>query len=84
MGGLACVIHRNATLKFQAVPTNPVEAAQFDSQMRALLADISQDIVNEASDKVKMVCDTLAKTTWTMADRAALLDVVEGLYEYPS
>jgi hypothetical protein len=56
--------------------------ALFDTQMRQLYAapDIAETIVAEAPTKVKLVCDTLSKASWTAADRTALLDVIEALY----
>ncbi len=83
MGGLACQVRRNAVLQFQSVPTDPKALATFDAQMRTLFAgpDIAETLVNEAPTKVKTVCDTLAKTAWTAADRTVLLDVVESFYE---
>ncbi len=82
MGGAACTVERFAILKFQAIPTSPADLAQFDTQMRQLYASptISQSVVNDATDKIESVCGLLAKPTWTLADRTALLAVIESLY----
>lgn len=82
MGGLVCYVRRDAILQFQSVPTVAAQIPIFDAQLRQLYAapDIAETIVAEAPTKVKLVCDTLSKSTWTAADRTALLDVIEGLY----
>ncbi len=80
MGGLVCGVRRFATLQYQAVPTDPAEWPAFDSQMRRLLSDIADTVVSEAPENVKMVCRTLGKRSWTLADRTNLFDVVESLY----
>lgn len=80
MGGLVCGVHRFATLQYQTVPTDQKEWPAFDAQIRRLLADIADTVVSEAPASVKMVCGTLAKQTWTLADRTNLFDVIESLY----
>lgn len=84
MGGYVCMVHRNAVLKFTSVPTQPVQQAQFDEQIRHLYTLIAQDVVND-TDQVETVCNILIKPSFTMEDRTKLLDVVESLYEpYPT
>jgi hypothetical protein len=82
VGGLACAIPRQAVLRFQEVPTLPAKVKEFDAQMRELLSitTIAGAIVAETS-RGQEVCDILAKTNWTRADRVTLFDVVEDLYE---
>lgn len=83
MGGLVCMVHRQAALTFQAVPTNPAELPAFDNQIRALynVDEVAQSLVNDAPDQVKAVCDTLAKGAFTQEDRELLYKVIESLYE---
>lgn len=83
MGGLVCMIHRQAVLEFQSVPTNPSELPEFDAQIRALynVESIADSLVNDAPDQVKAVCDTLAKPSFTAADRTLLYTVAESLYK---
>ena len=80
MGGIPCLIQRNAVLQYQTVPTNPADQAKFDAQMRQLCVDVAQDIANDVPDKATAVCAILAKPEFNMADRAALLSVIEALY----
>ncbi len=83
MGGLVCAVHRNAVLQFQAIPTGPAQLLIFDKQLRELYnaPTVAESIVCEFPAKVKKVCDTLAKPSWTIEDRSYLLDVIESLYE---
>lgn len=82
MGGAVCNVHRQAVLRFTTVPTLPVPQAQFDEQIRKLYTLVAQDVVNEG--KGMEACAILAKPHFDMADRAALLDIIEDLYEpYP-
>lgn len=82
MGGLPCLVGRNAVLRFQSIPTNPSQLPEFDAQLRQLFAlqEISQSVVNDTS-QAKACCDILAKSAFTQADRTTLYDVVESLYE---
>lgn len=81
MGGASCIVHRQATLKFDSVPTTVPEQALFDKQIRELYNWVAQDVVNDHPDKIKSICDTLGKPTWTQADRQMLFDTIESLYE---
>jgi hypothetical protein len=76
--------HRQATLQFQTIPTSPPDLEKFDAQIRKLYNWVAQDLVNDAPDQVKAICDTLAKPSFTLEDRTLLLNVIESLYEpYP-
>lgn len=80
MGGIPCIIQRNAILKFKAVPTDPVEQTQFDEQMRRLYATVATSVADDAPYQAQAMCTILAKPTFTQEDRAALLSVIESLY----
>lgn len=83
IGGLVCQIHRNAVLQFESVPSAPKQIERFDEQIRELYnaPTIAESIVQDKPDQALKVCDTLAKTSWSMDDRTFLLDMVESLYE---
>jgi hypothetical protein len=80
MGGLVCMVHRQAMLEFQTIPTNPQDLKKFDAQIRRLYDWVAQDLVNDVPEQVKTVCDILAKPDFDMADRTLLLNVIESLY----
>jgi glutamate-1-semialdehyde aminotransferase len=77
MGGLACILVVRSTLTFTTVPTDPIELAAFDAQMRKVhySAEYSQSLVNEATELAKAAADIMEKhtNTWTLADRQKLL-----------
>jgi hypothetical protein len=80
------MVHRQAALQFQSVPTDPAQLPAFDAQIRKLynVDEVAESVVNDAPDYVKQVCDTLAKQTFSNADRVLLLTVIESLYKpYP-
>jgi hypothetical protein len=81
VGGIPCLVDRNAILRFQSVPTDPAQQAEFDAQMRQLYVVVAQDIADEAAMEAKAVCDILAKAAFTQEDRQKLLTVIESLYE---
>ena len=83
MGGLVCWARRSAILQFEIEPTNTNEIPRFDAQMRQLYAapGIAESLVSDLPDKMKLLCDTLAKTIWTQQDRQFLLNTIEKLYE---
>lgn len=83
MGGLVCMVHRQAVLEFQQMPTDASQLPEFDAQIRALynVESIASSLVNDAPDKVKAVCETLAKPSFTQADRELLYGALESLYE---
>ena len=83
MGGLICWLRRSAILQFEAVPTQADEVKKFDAQVRTLYAapGIAESLVSDEPDKMTLLCDTMAKTSWTQADRQFLLDTIEKLYE---
>ena len=86
MGGIICNIHRQAVLEFQTVPTDVKQLPEFDAQIRELYnaPSIAESVVNDAADKALQVCATLAKPSFTQADREFLYGVIESLYEpYP-
>jgi hypothetical protein len=81
MGGLPCLVDRQAILRFQSVPTAPADQAAFDSQIRQLYAspNISQAIVND-TDQAMAVCKILAQATFSQADRVKLLNTLNLLW----
>jgi hypothetical protein len=80
MGGIPCLIQRNAILKYQTVPTDASNQAVFDDQMRRLYVAVAQDIADDAPSQAQSVCTILAKTAFTQDDRTTLLTVIESLY----
>ena len=83
MGGLVCNVHRNAVLEFTDIPSTPEKLKHFDAQMRQLYntETIAIAVVTETTRGAE-ACAVLAKHDWSHADRVALLEIVEGLYEY--
>jgi hypothetical protein len=81
VGGLPCLVGRNAILRFKTVPTSPVDTAAFDAQIRQVYAlpDISQSIVND-TDQAKVCCDILAQQTFSQADRQKLMSALALLW----
>lgn len=76
-----CNIHAQAILRYQSVPTNPPDQAEFDSQMRNLFNWVAQDVVNDAPYSAATACTILAKAAFTDEDRAALLGIIQALYK---
>lgn len=83
MGGAVCLVHRNAILRFQQIPTQPAELVRFDSQMRELYNsdDIAQAVVLLGPSVYQPACETLAKQSFSPADRQLLFNTIESLYE---
>ena len=82
MGGFICNIGRNAILRFQSIPTSDTDLAQFDTQIRELMAHYSMDLVSDnTTTKVKLLCAVLAKPKFNTEDRQFMLSMVEALYE---
>jgi len=81
MGGAVCLVHRNAVLRFEEVPTSPHDLVQFDQQIRDLynVESIAQAVVD--AGKWQDVCDALAKHAFSQSDRTMLYNVIESLYE---
>lgn len=81
IGGLVCKVHRNAALRFDAVPTEPSDKIVFDKQMRELftLDSIATGVVD--AGHAEEVCTILAKEHFSQADRHTLFDLVEATYE---
>jgi hypothetical protein len=81
MGGLVCRVHRNAVLRFDSVPTQPVAAAEFDAQVRKLfsLESIAAAVVQKG--ETDSICALLGKPHFSHADRQALFDFLEEAYE---
>lgn len=80
------MVHRQAVLQFQTIPTDPHEQAQFDAQIRELYnaPTIAESLVTDTPTKVLGLCAILAKPSFSMEDRTALLDGIEALYPgYP-
>lgn len=82
MGGLACAIPRQAVLRFEHVPTGHKNEKEFDEQVRELYANsiISTAVATETT-RGQEACDILGKDKFTHADRVALFEIVESLYE---
>lgn len=74
-------MHRNAILRFEEIPSGPLQMKKFDAQLRELftLESIAEAVVEGQYDMA--VCDLLAKHQWTAAERAQLFEIVEELYE---
>lgn len=82
MGGLICAIPRQALLKFEAVPTTRHGQKEFDAQVRELYANpVIANAVATETTRGQEACDILGKEDFDHADRQALLDIVESLYE---
>lgn len=83
MGGIVCAIPRKAKLRFESVPTSHKEAREFDEQIRELYANpIIANAVATETTRGQEACDLLGKEEdFTHADRVALFDIVESLYE---
>lgn len=80
------MVHRQAVLQFQTVPTEPHEQEKFDAQIRELYnaPTIAESLVTDTPNSVLALCAILAKTSFTMEDRTALLNGIEALYPgYP-
>lgn len=80
MGGIPCLVDRQAILRFQTVPTTPPEQAQFDEQIRRLYVAVAQSIADDAPAQAQEVCGILAQPEFSQANRQRLLDVIESLY----
>ena len=82
MGGIPCVVDRQAILRFQDVPTAPVQQAAFDDQIRQLYAHphISQAISDDVPAEAGKVCDTLGKASFTQDDRKYLMATLNKLW----
>jgi len=70
-------------VQYDVVPHNPDDVKKFDAQIRQLYAapGIAESLVSDLPDKMTLLCDTMAKTSWTQIDRQFLLDTIEKLYE---
>ena len=81
MGGIICSIPRNALLPGDGIPKRPSELIEFDQRMRLCFAQ--PQIVQGIADAGKgdAACALLRKTQWTGADRVALYDMLDALYE---
>lgn len=81
MGGLPCLVGRNALLRFKTVPTSPTEIVAFDAQIRQVYAlpDISQAIVND-TDQAKTCCDILSQARFSESDREKLMNALDMLW----
>jgi hypothetical protein len=82
MGGLVCQIHFKAVVRFDAVPTRPMEVKQFDIQIRQFF-NVTTIANSVAEDPVKgpELCLLLSKRRWTQEDRVTLFEIGEHLYE---
>ena len=81
MGGLPCLVGRQAILRFKTVPTSVDSLASFDSQIRQVYAlpDVSQSIVND-TDQAKTCCDILGQEKFSNSDRQKLLAALNQLW----
>jgi hypothetical protein len=56
--------------------------AQFDQQMRQLIADYDMDLVSDnPTPVIEKLCATLAKPQFNLGDRQFMMDLIEALYE---
>lgn len=80
MGGAVCRILVKATLRFDAVPTQPAELKDFDKQMREVYAnpEFAQSVVNDTDDATA-VCEILDKNVWGTGERQRLLHVIDEI-----
>lgn len=83
MGGLLCWARRSAILQFAEVPSALDKLKEFDAQMRELIAapGVTESLLSDKPGSMQQLCTTLADTSWTLMQRAWLLDLVESLYE---
>lgn len=81
MGGLPCLVGRNAILRFKTVPASVDELPAFDAQIRQVFAlpDITQSLVNDTNE-AKAVCDLLEKDAFSNQDRQKLMDALDLLW----
>lgn len=82
MGGLVCMVHRNAKIQFKAVPTNQHDLREFDAQVREFYNGdyIAVQLVDD--ELAPEVCMILGKEEFTHQDRARLLAIADDLAEY--
>jgi len=81
MGGAPCIIIIHALVRYQTIPTDPTDLAEFDAQMRDCLSrdTIAQAVVNDnTSATVTEVWDILEKAEFTAADRITLWNVLSA------
>jgi hypothetical protein len=81
MGGAACAIPHLAIMANETIPTNPAKLPAFDAKLRECFTQT--DIVHGIEDagKTDAACLILQKTTWSAADRSALVDMLDALYD---
>jgi hypothetical protein len=81
MGGAVCLVHRNAILRFEIIPTGRHDLKEFDAQLRQCFT--SSDIAKGVEEKGSYVrvCALLAMEEWTLAERTELYAALEALYE---
>jgi hypothetical protein len=81
MGGLPCLVDRQAILRFKTIPASSSDLASFDAQIRQLYSspNISQSVVNDTDD-AKTVCDILGQAAFSQADRQKLMSVLDSLW----
>ena len=81
MGGLPCLVGRQAILRFKNVPNSPADHAAFDAQIRQVYAlpEVSQSIVNDTDD-AETCCSILGQAVFSQADRVKLLGTLDKLW----
>lgn len=81
MGGLVCAIPHRAILRFERVPSAPVQAKRFDEQMRELYANpVIATAVATETQRGEEACAVLRKSQFTHDDRQVLLAIIDSLY----
>jgi hypothetical protein len=82
MGGIPCLVDRQAILRFKTVPTNATDLIAFDAQIRQLSAspNISQSLANDVPDSTDKYCNILGQAAFSQADRQYLLDTLNKLW----
>ena len=89
MGGLACLVPRNAIMAGTTLPEQPENASDpqyvtsciaFDAKLRQVFAqsDIVAGIVD--ADLALTVCPILAKSPWTAEERETLWNALNTLW----
>ena len=82
MGGIPCIIPRNALLPYDGVPQNVAKLDDFDTALRSAYAHpvIAQAVIDETTGEQHMeICGILKKRHWNAVEREKLWEFVEDL-----
>ena len=81
MGGAACAIPHFAIMADEDIPTHAGKLLAFDQKLRRCFeqSDIVAGIVEAGQEDA--VCEILKRSQWTLADRTALKDMLDALYD---